>query len=256
MQKKFLKTVKVKNLLNDHHIYDHVSCIYNGLMEDVNYYNWADYLKDVIAQFTSSKGPVLELASGTCNLAVVLRKFYSEVVATDISLNMLKISEDTELKKVCCDMICLPIKSKFPVIISAFDSINYLLTERKILQLFNEVKNILTNDGVFTFDASLVNNSLDHVKDSLKKGKIDGILFNRRSKFNKQTRIHKNIFEIYDESNKRHKEIHKQKIYDFETYFDLVYKSGLKVVECYETFTFKQGNTESPRVQFVIKKVN
>lgn len=151
-------------------------------------------------------------------------------------------------------MTFLPVKSKFPIVISTFDSVNYLLSEKRLIRLFNEIKNILTDNGIFSFDASLYNNSLDHVRDYVSSGDVKGIVYRRNSKFNKMARIHKNIFEIVDKSKKTFKEIHKQKIYDFHKYFDLVYESGLKVVECYEAFTFKSGNAKSARVQFVVKK--
>ena len=246
----------MKKLVNDHHIYDKVSSIYEALMCEVNYENWADYLKEVIGRFSKSYGPVLELASGTCKLAGILKKYFKEIVATDISFNMLKRSSDKNLKKICCDMTLLAVKTKFPIIISTFDSVNYLLSEKKLEQLFNEVKQVLTDDGIFTFDASLYNNSLDHEKDFISSGDMNGVSFKRNSKFSKRARIHKNSFEILDSSNNLQKEIHKQKIYEFHTYFDLIYKSGMKVVECYETFTFSAGHSESPRVQFIVKKVN
>ncbi len=245
----------MKKLINDHHIYDKVSSIYDGLMNEVNYDNWADYLKEVIGNFSKSKGPVLELACGTCRLAGILKNYFNDIVVSDISFNMLNMSKDKSLKRICCDMTSLPIKSKFPIVLSTFDSVNYLLSEIKLIKLFKEVKEILSDDGVFTFDASLYNNSLDHVKDYISSGDVNGVYFKRDSKFSRRARIHKNIFEIVDESNKTHREIHKQKIYEFHTYFDLIYKSGMKVVECYEAFTFSAGHSESPRVQFIVKKV-
>ena len=48
--------------------------------------------------------------------------------------------------------------------------------------------------------------------------------------------------------------MHEQKIYDFETYFDLIFRAGLYVVDCFETFTFKIGNADSDRIQFILKK--
>jgi SAM-dependent methyltransferase len=244
----------MKKLINDHHIYDGVSSIYDGLMDEVNYLNWANYVTDVIEMFTKSSGPILELASGTCRLASILSNKFNNIVVSDISLWMLKKSNDKNLEKICCDMTFLPLKSKFPIIISTFDSVNYLLSEKKLIKLFNEIKNILTDDGIFSFDASLYNNSLDHIKDYVSSGDVDGVFYKRNSKFNKRARIHKNIFEIIDNSRRPVKEIHKQKIYDFHTYFDLVYEAGLKVVECYEAFSFKAGNSESARVQFIVKK--
>ena len=51
----------MKKLVNDHHIYDKVSSIYEALMCEVNYENWADYLKEVIGRFK-----IIWPGSGTC----------------------------------------------------------------------------------------------------------------------------------------------------------------------------------------------
>lgn len=48
-------------------------------------------------------------------------------------------------------------------------------------------------------------------------------------------------------------ETHKQKIYPFAVYFELLEKAGLNVTECYEAFTFKDGNAGCERVQFVVR---
>ena len=125
----------MKKLINDHHIYDTVSSIYDGLMDEVNYLNWANYITDVIETFTKSGGPILELASGTCRLASILKNKFNNIIVSDISLWMLKKSNDQNLKKICCDMTFLPFNARFPIVISTFDSVNYLLTEKKLLRL-------------------------------------------------------------------------------------------------------------------------
>jgi len=48
-------------------------------------------------------------------------------------------------------------------------------------------------------------------------------------------------------------EIHKQKIYKFEDYFEIIAKAGMYVVECLDAFTFNNGNQHSERVQFIVK---
>ena len=81
-------------------------------------------------------------------------------------------------------------------------------------------------------------------------------LFTRKSKYNSSSRIHKNIFIITDEFGNVKKEIHTQKIYKFETYFDIIAKAGMYVVECLDAFTFNNGNQNSERAQFIIKIIN
>ena len=235
-------------------VYDLVSLIYEELMRDVNYNKWSKYLLDVISEYLDNKDPsVLELASGNCKIARHISKKYHNIIASDLSLPMLQNGKKNFITKVCCDMTSLPFNNKFDLIYSTFDSVNYLFSKRKLLTLFLEVKKILSASGIFTFDVSLEKNSLEFEGSYSVEGKINGYSFTRKSKYNPISRIHKNIFSITDEYGNVKKEIHKQKIYKFETYFDIIAKAGMYVVECLDAFTFNNGNQHSERVQFIIK---
>jgi len=153
-------------------------------------------------------------------------------------------------------MTSLPFYNKFDLIYSTFDSVNYILSKRKLLTLFLEVKKVLSATGIFTFDVSLEKNSLDFEGSYTVEGKINEFSFTRKSKYNSSSRIHKNIFIITDEFGNVKKEIHTQKIYKFETYFDIIAKAGMYVVECLDAFTFNNGNQNSERAQFIIKIIN
>ena len=49
-------------------------------------------------------------------------------------------------------------------------------------------------------------------------------------------------------------EVHTQKIFNFELYFELAANSGLYVVDCFDSFTFEDASGESERIQFIMKK--
>lgn len=235
-------------------IYNEVASIYDYLMKSVDYKYWSDYIYSITKKQIPSASNVLELAAGNCNFSKFFIKRYPKLVVTDISLRMLQHKMQNNIPKVCCSMIDLPFKIKFNLIYSTFDSINYILTEKELIKLFKVINLYLTNDGICTFDVSLEKNSYKHLRYSHRKGVYQKVQFEQRSEYNKKTRIHKNSFEI-NKDGKIFKEIHKQKIYPFETYFDLLDQTGFFVVNCYEAFTFDDGRSTSDRVQFVIKKI-
>jgi SAM-dependent methyltransferase len=234
--------------------YDKLSLIYDGLMKDVNFNLWTEYVMDIASNYANTASSFLELAAGNCTNANNIKKKYSNLIATDISLPMLKSHFQSDLLKVCCNMISLPFKKKFDFVYATFDSINYLLTQKELQFLFKEIEIFLNENGIFTFDASLENNSLEFTNVQVTKDRYNGFSFKRLNSYDKKTRIHKNVFYIYDKSGVEFKEVHKQKIYSFETFFNLIDKAGLVVKECYDGFTFKDGGPKSERVQFVIGK--
>ncbi|MEO8398362.1 MAG: class I SAM-dependent methyltransferase [Ignavibacteriaceae bacterium] len=234
-------------------IYNEVSSIYNYLMKNVDYKFWSDYLYSITKDFVRDNPKVLELAAGNCNFAKYFIKKYPNILLTDISFRMLQNKNLKKNRKVCCSMLNLPFNEKFDLIYSTFDSVNYILQTEDLQNFFIQINSYLTNDGVFAFDVSLEKNSFNHVRNSHKKSFYNGIRFNQNSEYDSKTRIHKNCFEII-RNEKIFTEIHKQKIYPFETYFEVIDSSGLYVVYCYEAFTFKNGSNDSDRVQFILKK--
>lgn len=234
--------------------YNLVSLVYNELMKEVDYTGWSKYILNLIEDHVEKrKVNVLEIGAGNCRVTATVSKKFQNYIATDISFPMLKQGSHVSVEKVCCDMTALPFNKKFDIIFSTFDSVNYLLTKRKLLTLFQEVKRVLRNNGIFTFDVSLEKNSLDFEKACVKEGKSGEYSFIRKSKYYPKSRIHKNKFWIKSSDGHVVEEMHKQKIYKFETYFDLINKTGLYVVECLEAFTFNNGNSNCDRIQFVLK---
>ena len=85
---------------------------------------------------------------------------------------------------------------------------------------------------------------------------MKGIKYKQKSYFNVRSRIHYNHFEITLADGKKVEEIHKQKIYRFEDYFEFIEDSDFYVSKCYETFTFQNANAATERAQFILKKRN
>ncbi len=235
-------------------IYQNLPLIYNHVMKEVNYQAWAKYIYLISKTFIKEEPRILELAGGNLNLANILSFYYPNILVTDASFKMLASDPKKELPKVACDMTMLPFRKKFNIIFSTFDSINYLTSKSKLLKLFKEVADILDSKGIFTFDVSLENNSLKHSKEAVRKGTIDEVYFTHKSEYSRVSRIHKNIFKIkIDEETVT--EVHKQKIYPFELYFEILEKAGLYVIDCLDAFSFKKGSAKSERVQFITRKI-
>lgn len=254
MQLKYFKTGNDSlHNLNFIDPYRHVANIYPHLMNFVSYKWWAKYIYTITRPIVNKNPTVLELAAGNCSLAVYLSKHYKNYIASDISQNMLK-STNIKLSKVCCDMTAIPISRLFDLIIISFDSVNYLLSKKKLLLLFKEVKNHLTENGIFTFDAALESNSYKHQKTASKLGRNNGFIYNRESVFSPVSKIHKNIFRIEYPNGEIFTEIHRQKIYSYNNYFEIAEKSGLYVVNCYKAFSHQKGKATSDRVQFIMKR--
>jgi len=236
--------------------YEQVSAIYDGLMKKLDYETWSNYILEISNEYFHNDTKVLELGAGNCKIADFISTRYNNYVATDISFSMLNSSKKRKLKKVCCDMTSLPFKEKFDFIFSAFDSVNYILKQKSLLNLFKEIYYLLEEDGLFTFDASLEKNSLNFSISKSTEGRHNDYQYRMLSKYNKRSRIHSNHFYIRDEFGNEFKELHKEKIYKIDTFFKLAEKAGLYTEACYDCFSFNNVKQNSQRAQFVMRRIN
>lgn len=233
--------------------YTYITEFYNHLMKDIDYEGWADYIVEIYNDLQIKSELTLEIASGNCKLSAFLKNRIGDVILTDISDVMLSF-HGTGLKRVCCDMKSLPFNKKFDFIFSTFDSVNYLLTEKDLLIFFYEIKRLLTSEGFFTFDVSLEQNSLRYEKSLNRKGVFKSLKYVQKSKYDRIRKIHHNVFKIHMKNGKIVEEIHLQKIFDFNTYFQVADKAGLVVKRCFDAFSFEDANLNNERVQFIIKR--
>jgi len=235
-------------------IYTSLARIYSHLMRSIDYKKWAEYLSSISDEIDKKNLDVLELAAGNCKIAECLNKIYARLIVTDISFNMLLESSFPGMNKICCDMTSLPFKNKFDFIYCTFDSINYLNSRNKYKHLFQTVSDCLNDKGIFTFDVSLKKNSIKYQRYLNRSGKFNGIEFKQRSFFDQNKNVHYNHFKFVLADGKKVEEIHKQKIYPFEEYFKLIENSEFYVHKCFQTFTYKNADSDTERAQFILKK--
>jgi len=233
--------------------YKILSGIYAFLMKDIDYDAWAEYLYDLTLDAEIFPRSVLEIAGGNGAIAARLsKKFDCRFILSDLSKEMLSL-QITSLPKVACDMRALPFRREFDLIISTFDSVNYLLSENDLVKFFTEVSGILSDDGIFLFDVSLEKNSVNNAERFNRKGKFNGIQFEQKSFYDAERRVHTNEFFVEYENEKFY-EKHEQRIYPFFDYFSFLEKAGLFAVDCFDAFTFDDATPESERAQFVVRK--
>jgi len=222
-------------------------------MKEIDYSSWADYIIDLIDLYQIENPKVLELGAGHGQVSSFLNEKIQSYIVSDVSLEMMKFCPD-KIARVTCDMTSLPFKKEFDIIFSIFDSVNYLTTPNLFVDFLLECKRVLLQDGVITFDVSLEKNSIKNIKRLNRKGKHIGIRYNQKSIYDRKSRLHKNILELEIDEVK-YIETHVQMIYEFEEYFIFVEDAGLRVIDCFDCFTFDDASRKSERVQFVLGKL-
>lgn len=242
-----------KNLLRQVRPYTLLAPYYDDLMSHINYEGWSAYIIDNILNYKKNNSRVLEIAAGTGQMSAYIRKVFSKLYVTEYSPEMLKVNSPKGLA-VACDMGSLPFRPLFDAVYCTFDSVNYVLSKLKLLNLLREINRVLTPGGIFCFDVSLEKNSLKYEKAVIYNDDLPEAIISQKSCYNRKSRIHYNYFYFASEHGEILYEKHKQKIYPFEVYRELFIRTGFELLKCYKAFTYKKGKDSDERVFFIIRK--
>ncbi|MGR3741608.1 class I SAM-dependent DNA methyltransferase [Companilactobacillus sp. DQM5] len=218
-------------------IYSKFAEIYNELMDDSLYEKWQNYVEK-----RSDKSDLLEVACGTGDLAILLKKSGYNVTASDLSYEMLEIAakkiEDNNLlfDLVQIDMLDLTGLEKYDVITCFDDSICYLKNENELQQAFNQAFVHLNNGGKYLFDAHSL-----YQMDTI----FPGYMYNFKNSENafmwssyegefEHSIEHDLTFFSWNENIQGYdvsEELHHERTYELDVYVNHLKKAGFKDIE-------------------------
>ncbi|MED1438684.1 class I SAM-dependent methyltransferase [Aeribacillus composti] len=143
-------------------IYKHFASVYDRLMKDVPYDEWAQFLHQAIQRYGNGGNRVLDLACGTGEISYRMAELGYELTGVDLSGEMLAVAQEKMMKKgfdalfIEQDMRELKGYKPFDAVLLNCDSINYLLKEEDVVKTFQAVYDHLNRNGLFLFDAHSV----------------------------------------------------------------------------------------------------
>ena len=245
-------------------MYDNLASVYDKLMEDMPYGQWAEYLDQIIRKEKLQGKNILDLGSGTGNISILLSEMGYEVTNLDFSNEMLVLAREKYLaKKIRAHFLEMDIRDidfqeDFEVVISTFDTLNYFTEPEELEGIFEKVFSSLKNGGLFVFDLNT-------------KYKFERILGNEVYTYNTEELVY--IWENnYDPAEmileidlsfflrtsgmnyKRFNELHVQRYYSTGEIKTLLKKSGFARVEVFQDLEFKKPVRNGIRNFFVAKK--
>ena len=259
--------------------------IYDDVMKNVPYQYWFRYLRDILKFYNHQPESVLELASGTSNMTLKLIELQSlnRITALDLSSAMLsRAAEKLEFKlqnnqdlndfsfqknnmryhlqneqrKIMLDftaqnMIDFSFENKFDLIVSFFDSFNYLTDIDQLQSCFESTASSLTKDGLFVFDM----NSLGRIRTIEEKSfVIEGDSY--ECFWEDIVKAEEDLWQVKlkicpdNDELPCFEEIHSERGYKIQTILRLLKNSGFKAVDVYNAFSFAKGKNNSDRLYF------
>ncbi len=173
---------------------------YDILMNHVDYAAWVIYLGAIFERFEIEPRKILDLACGTGVPTLLLARQGYEVIGLDSSMEMLKEAQKKTKGQttnsafripnwILGDMRSFEISEKVDVVISFFDSLNYLLEEADLRNTFNSVFGALVEEGYFIFDMNTIFGLSQYWSKGTDVRDENGLLSVWRNSFNRRQKI-------------------------------------------------------------------
>ncbi len=237
--------------------------VYDRLMEDVDYGQWATYIENIFQREGISPNNLLELACGTGNITIPMAKRGYQVMGVDISEDMLMVAKEKALAQginilfVQQNMCQLELNSTYDGVICCCDGINYIVETEALITLFKGVYRYLSPGGIFVFDISTSYKLKQILGNNTFGENLNDLCYLWENDFDEQTQnIDMNLTFFIQEG--RHfckfEELHRQRAYEVEDLKKILQGTGFNRIQCFDGFSWQEPAKESERVFFVCRK--
>lgn len=248
--------------------------VYDILMDNIPYEEWSDYLTGLLAEYGVEKGLVAELGCGTGNITERLAERGYDMIGIDCSEEMLSIARQKQnegnqpsaegeaqartVLYLLQDMREFELYGTVDAIVSICDSLNYILQEEELRQVFSLVNNYLEERGVFIFDLNTPYKYRELLAENTIAENRENCSFIWDNFFDEETGINEYELTLYvqerQELFRRYEETHYQRAYELETVKQLLAEAGMEFVAAYDAFTREAPQENSERIYVVARE--
>ena len=245
--------------------YTSFAAVYDTFMDNIPDEEWEKYLKSLLYEYGVREGLVLELGCGTGNMTEILAQSGYDMIGVDNAEEMLEIAIEKRMKSgldilyLQQDMREFELYGTVKAIVSVCDSVNYILEEEELEEVFRLVNNYLDPGGVFIFDFNTVYKYREILGDQTIAENREECSFSWDNYYYEEERINEYELSLFiregdSELYRKYQETHFQKAYDLETMKRLITQSGLEYITAYDAFTKEAPTRVSERIYVIARE--
>lgn len=239
--------------------FDDVAFLYDELMSAVPYGEWVKYVEELLMEHKCRPETVLDLCCGTGSASLLLSGRGYKVTGVDISPEMIEIAKEksagSDVDFYVQDVTALNLGRTFDLVLSLFDSLNYILKPEDLQEAFRHTADHLDEGGLFIFDMNTEYALSAGLFNQRNLDEDDPVQYNWRSSYNPATRICAIEMSFsHKESGKLVETVHYQHAYQVDEIIHMLGTAGLNVLSAYRAYTFRKASDGCDRVFFVAKK--
>ena len=238
--------------------------VYDLFMDNIPYGEWTEYVKELLAEEGIREGILLDLGCGTGSVTELLAKSGFDMIGIDNSEEMLEIAIEKRAESGLDILYLLQDMREFELygtvkgVVSLCDSMNYILDEEDLLDVFKLVHNYLDNHGIFVFDMNTMYKYQEILADNTFAEDREESSFIWGNYYDEEDEINQYDLTLFvkeeDGRYRKYEETHLQRAYEQKCVEELIKESGLELLHVYDAFTKETPAEDSQRIYYVCRR--
>ncbi len=235
--------------------------VYDLFMDNVPYEEWGVYLTGLLQEYGVTDGIVLDLGCGTGKITRLLKARGYDMIGVDSSGEMLGAAMEQETEGIlylCQDMRKFELYGTVAAVVSICDSINYILEEDELREVFALVNNYLDPGGMFVFDLNTRYKYETVLGDTVicENREEGSFIWENYYHETEQVNEYDLTFFVREEGElyRKYQETHYQRGYDLGDVKRLLQEAGLEFVAAYDAFTREALRQDSQRIYIIARE--
>lgn len=244
--------------------YSSFARVYDLFMDNVPYEEWSEYIRSILQEYGICDGLMLDLGCGTGKMTRLLAKAGYDMIGVDNSADMLEIAREEEYENtdrilyLLQDMRSFELYGTVRAIVSICDSVNYILEEDDLREVFRLVNNYLDPAGIFVFDMNTVYKYREMLGETtISENRAEGS-FIWDNYYDEESSINEYDLTLFIREDgdlyRKYEETHYQRAYELDTVKRLLTEAGMEFVTAYDAFTREPIKEDSERIYIIARE--
>lgn len=245
--------------------YSSFAQVYDLFMDNVPYEEWSRYLTGLLFEYGISDGLILDLGCGTGKMTRLLEAAGYDMIGVDSSWEMLEIARDWQVQQekskilyLNQDMREFELYGTVRAVVSICDSINYILEDQDLEQVFRLVNNYLDPAGIFIFDLNTEYKYKELLgENTIAENREEGS-FIWDNYYDEEAQINEYDLTLFirekNDYYRKYEETHFQRAYSLDRIKELLERAGLTFVAAYDAFTKEPVKKTSERIYIIARE--
>jgi ubiquinone/menaquinone biosynthesis C-methylase UbiE len=240
--------------------YTSLAKLYDSFSFDISAKEWAGYIDTLLKKRSvSTTAQMMDAACGTGSITLELYKLGYNIMALDISSEMLEVASKrfaeagAGIRIVNQDLKNININKKMDAVICINDALNYLVNDDEVTEAFSSIYSSLNPCGTFLFDISS-EYKLRSMHDKTFFEENDEGLYIWNSYFDEEKKTLTMELSLYshvqNDLYEKSLETHVQKAHEASFLKNALWKAGFTDIKVYECFSQNAPKDDTNRIQF------